>query len=215
MYYHDGVGTGGNLDKYTGGAFGHGIEDNIRDLYRFLLYNYMPGDELYLLGFSRGAFTVRTLAGFMNQVGLVEKDDDYYVPEIYACYESTSRRISGVEEGVHNIKTCVLPRNSNVRVWDTVGALGAPGFLGQLFNGKKYQYHDIGLTTQIDTLSRHGARRASQDFSVNLWARPPQWPGVLSRCGFCGVHCNVGGATSRTVGKRGFHWMAQKPESRG
>src|SRR5690348_14290662 len=56
VIYHDGVGTKGGLDKFTGGAFGDGIEDNVRALYRSILYNYVPGDELYLFGFSRGAF---------------------------------------------------------------------------------------------------------------------------------------------------------------
>src|SRR5688500_14095146 len=60
VFYHDGVGTGGPLDGVTGGAFGRGIEDNIRNIYRFIVYNYEPGDELFLFGFSRGAFTIRT-----------------------------------------------------------------------------------------------------------------------------------------------------------
>src|ERR1700722_18848008 len=81
VYYHDGVGTAGGLDRFTGGAFGDGIEANIRELYRFLVYNFEPNDEIYLFGFSRGAFTVRTLAGFMNKVGLIQKDDDYFVPD--------------------------------------------------------------------------------------------------------------------------------------
>jgi uncharacterized protein (DUF2235 family) len=56
VYYHDGVGTAGGLDRFTGGAFGEGIEANIRELYRFIVYNYEPGDQLYFFGFSRGAF---------------------------------------------------------------------------------------------------------------------------------------------------------------
>src|SRR5262245_44535991 len=87
VFYHDGVGTGGATDKFTGGAFGHGIEENIRNLYRFIVYNYAEGDEIFFFGFSRGAFTMRTLAGFMNLIGLTAKDDDYYVPDMYACYE--------------------------------------------------------------------------------------------------------------------------------
>ena len=82
VFYHDGLGTRGPMDKATGGAFGAGIEDNIRNIYRSIVYNYEAGDELFFFDFSRGAFTVRTLVGFMNSVGLVEKDDDYYVPEI-------------------------------------------------------------------------------------------------------------------------------------
>jgi uncharacterized protein (DUF2235 family) len=72
VFYKDGLGTGGPLDKVTGGAFGHGIEANVRDLYRSIIYNYEQGDELFFFGFSRGAFTVRTLAGFMNTVGIID-----------------------------------------------------------------------------------------------------------------------------------------------
>jgi uncharacterized protein (DUF2235 family) len=69
VYYQEGVGTNGPLDKVTGGAFGKGMEVNIRKLYRFIVFNYEQGDEIYLFGFSQGAFTVRSLAGFMNKVG--------------------------------------------------------------------------------------------------------------------------------------------------
>src|SRR5687768_17262242 len=68
VIYLEGVGTHGGLDKFTGGAFGHGIEDNVRSLYRSIVYNYVPGDEIFCFGFSRGAFTVRTLLGFMFHV---------------------------------------------------------------------------------------------------------------------------------------------------
>ena len=72
------VGIGGEsrgIDKLTDGAFGNGTERNVRSLYSFLVFNYRPGDQICLFGFSRGAFTVRTLAGFMNVVGLLEKED--------------------------------------------------------------------------------------------------------------------------------------------
>src|SRR5690606_38993578 len=65
-YYGQGVGTGNTLDRVTGGAFGHGLEDNILDAYRFLIGNYESGDQLYLFGFSRGAFTARSLAGMIR-----------------------------------------------------------------------------------------------------------------------------------------------------
>src|SRR6202011_6374939 len=69
VIYHDGVGTQKGVDHLLGGATGEGIEGNIRDLYRSIAYNYVEGDELYFFGFSRGAYTVRTLAGFMHQIG--------------------------------------------------------------------------------------------------------------------------------------------------
>src|SRR5687767_3629853 len=151
VFYHDGIGTSGPMDKMSGGAFGTGIEDNIRNLYRFIVYNYEPGDDLYFFGFSRGAFTVRTLAGFMNKIGLIEKDDDYYVPELWDCYENSKG--PGTPEWIkafHNVMgTRPSPPILFIGVWDTVGALGAPGVLGQALNKNKYQYHDVGLNGSI------------------------------------------------------------------
>ncbi len=92
MYYHDGVGTAGGLDRWTRGAFGEGIEANARELYRFILYNYELGDELYLFGFSRGAFTVRTLGGFMKMVGLVHKEDDIMSPTSITAMKTVKAR---------------------------------------------------------------------------------------------------------------------------
>lgn len=94
VYYHEGVGTERGLDKWTGGAFGRGMAHNVRALYRFLVYNYESEDEVYFFGFSRGAFTVRTLAGFMHKVGLLQKDDEYYTAEIYDLYHSTHQRMT-------------------------------------------------------------------------------------------------------------------------
>jgi uncharacterized protein (DUF2235 family) len=70
-YYHPGVGTeGGALSRIAGGAFGKGLSRNIKRAYKWLACNYQPGDEIYLLGFSRGAYTARSLAGFIGRCGL-------------------------------------------------------------------------------------------------------------------------------------------------
>jgi uncharacterized protein (DUF2235 family) len=219
VYYYDGLGTAGGLDRYTGGAFGKGIEANIRDIYRFIVYNYEPNDELYLFGFSRGAFTVRTLAGFMNKVGLIKKDDDYYVPEIYACYES-SRGPGSPEwtKAFHNVKTVrPSPPIRFIGVWDTVGALGAPGFLGQILNKNKYQYHDIELNQNIQNayqaLAIDEGRKA---FKPNVWIRPLGWSGKLEQAWFPGVHSNVGGGYSPDgLANEALHWIVEKAEGLG
>jgi uncharacterized protein (DUF2235 family) len=219
VYYHDGVGTAGGLDRYTGGAFGAGIEANIRNLYRFIVYNYNIGDELYFFGFSRGAFTVRTLTGFMNKIGLIEKDGDYYVPEIYACYESS--KAAGSPEwtaAFHNIKRVrPCPPIRFVGVWDTVGALGAPGFLGQILNKNKYQYHDIGLTPEIENAYQALAiDERRKPFQPNIWTRPDEWVGKLEQAWFPGVHCNVGGGYSPDgLANEALHWIVEKAEGLG
>lgn len=219
VYYHEGIGTSGPTDRITGGAFGHGIEDNIRDLYRFIVYNYEPGDELYFFGFSRGAFTVRSLAGFMNKVGLIEKDDDYYVPEIYACYESSKGPGSSEwAKAFHNVRdTRPCPPIRFIGVWDTVGALGAPGFLGQVFNRKKYQYHDVGLNPAIqNAVHALAIDERRKPFAPNLWTRPPEWGGQLTQAWFPGVHSNVGGGyTPDGLANEALHWVVEKAEQLG
>ena len=74
-FHDDGVGT----DKLRwlrvlGGAFGLGLTQNLRQLYTFIVTNYEPGDRLYLFGFSRGAFTIRSLAGMICRCGLLERE---------------------------------------------------------------------------------------------------------------------------------------------
>ena len=219
VYYHDGVGTAGGFDRYTGGAFGEGIEANIRELYRFIVYNYESGDELYFFGFSRGAFTVRTLAGFMNKVGLIQKDDDYYVPEIYACYES-SKGPGSLEwaKAFHNVQgTRPCPPIRFIGVWDTVGALGAPGFLGQMLNKNKYRYHDIELNPNIQNAYQALAiDERRKPFQPNLWTRPPGWTGQLEQAWFPGVHCSVGGGYSPDgLANEALHWIVEKAEGLG
>lgn len=219
VIYHDGVGTTGGLDRYTGGAFGDGIEANIRDLYRSILYNYCDGDELFFFGFSRGAFTVRTLAGFMNKVGLVQKDDDFFIPEIYGCYEHNvsegSPEWAQAFRKVQGTRPC--PPIKFIGVWDTVGALGAPGFLGQLFHKQKYQYHDIALHPSIQNAFQALAiDERRKPFTPNPWTRPSGWTGTLEQAWFAGVHSNVGGGYARDgLANESLHWIVEKAEGLG
>jgi uncharacterized protein (DUF2235 family) len=219
VIYLEGVGTHGGLDKFSGGAFGHGIEDNVRSLYRSIVYNYVPGDELFFFGFSRGAFTVRTLAGFMWHVGLLEKDDDYYLPEIYGLYEKGAwRDTEQWKQAFHNIEgTRPCPDIKFMGVFDTVGALGAPGFLGQLFNRKKYAYHDVSLRPAIKNAYHALAiDERRKPVSPSLWTRSAGWTGRMEQAWFAGVHCNVGGGeTPDGLANEALHWIVEKAEANG
>jgi uncharacterized protein (DUF2235 family) len=73
VFYGQGVGTGNSLDKFTGGAFGDGLEEKFFDAYRFLIANFEPGDEIFLFGFSRGAFTARSIVGMIRKTGILER----------------------------------------------------------------------------------------------------------------------------------------------
>jgi uncharacterized protein (DUF2235 family) len=72
IHYDPGVGTGED-DRWKGGLFGEGLIDKIVDAYTFLVFNYEPGDELYVFGFSRGAFTARSFVGFLRNVGIIQR----------------------------------------------------------------------------------------------------------------------------------------------
>ncbi len=219
VYYHEGVGTNGGLDKFTGGAFGHGLAVNVRVLYRFIVFNYEEGDELYFFGFSRGAFTVRTLAGFMKKVGLLKKNDEFYTPNLYKLYESrTTKNDAKWEKAFKNIRSRrPCPPIHFIGVWDTVGSLGAPGLLGQLFHRRKYKYHDIGLNQYI--LNAYHALAIDErrkPFRPSIWTRPSDWTGQLEQAWFPGVHSNVGGGYHPDgVANEPLHWIIEKAEKLG
>jgi uncharacterized protein (DUF2235 family) len=151
------------------------MAENVRNLYRSIVYNYADDDELFFFGFSRGAFTVRTLAGFMNRVGLIDKDADYFLPEIYACYEKNLGKESDAWKKAfrraENVRKC--PAIKFIGVWDTVGALGAPGVVGKVaswLRGNKYAYHDVGLNEPIKN-AYHALAIAERrrPFKPTLW----------------------------------------------
>ncbi len=149
-FYDDGVGTESiKLLRILGGAFGWGLSRNVRQLYANLVRTYEEGDRIYLFGFSRGAFTVRTLAGLINTCGILDRrelnSDEELVEEVkrlYGDYRSKYKRFSrkldkeGIKKREDEIKKsaaefrkkyCVVDATIKViGVWDTVDAVGAP-----------------------------------------------------------------------------------------
>lgn len=87
VYYQAGVGSqGGPLMRVAGGLTGSGIEDNIREAYSFLATNYLDKDEIFLIGFSRGAYTARSVGGIVGGLGLLTKSGLPYFAEIFEDY---------------------------------------------------------------------------------------------------------------------------------
>ncbi|KAK5007097.1 hypothetical protein LTR28_005689 [Elasticomyces elasticus] len=84
VYYHFGVGSQGSIvDRLYGGATGNGLAEIVREGYEFISTNYVPGDEIFLIGFSRGAFTARSIAGLIGEVGVLTKSGLPYLSEIF------------------------------------------------------------------------------------------------------------------------------------
>jgi uncharacterized protein (DUF2235 family) len=96
--YHAGVGTANSLDRFTGGTFGMGLDQDIREVYNFICTNYVDGDDIILIGFSRGAFTARSVADMIASVGLLTPDGLDYFYEIFEDYENIGSTSRPVEE---------------------------------------------------------------------------------------------------------------------
>ncbi len=125
--YVSGVGTTFG-EAIRGGAFGYGLSRNILRGYYFLVDNYGPGDQLYFFGFSRGACTVRSLADFIRNSGLVKKQNRNKIDGAWKLYGSRSSKTNPRAEDAQKFRTLYSyePDIEFIGVWDTVGSLGIP-----------------------------------------------------------------------------------------
>lgn len=198
VYYETGVGTGGlgQLDKLIGGGTGLGVSANIHSGYRFLANNYHEGDAIFVLGFSRGAYTARSLVGMISSVGLLKKVDMEFVPQAYAYYRTEPDKRSASRHHTL-IKQLLDSRQPDIKfmgVWDTVGALGAPTpLLGKISKKLWVGFHDTTLSPLIE----HACQALAIDerrgpFQPSLWSQKNGRTQV-QQVWFAGVHSNVGG----------------------
>ncbi len=195
-FYDKGVGTGGPIDRLEGGAFGRGLDDNVRDGYRFLANNYEPGDEVYIFGFSRGAFTARSLAGFIGACGLLTKTTMGKLMKAWAFYRTPKHeRDKEEKEAIHALARTDV-RITCIGVWDTVGALGIPVKRLKWMNRGNYQFHDTTLGANIDcALHAVAIDEKRGPFAPTLWQTTDRnEKPVVEQVWFAGVHSNIGGS---------------------
>ena len=193
-YYDDGVGADGlPVEKLAGGAFGFGLFQKIKDGYTKLAQVYEAGDEVFLFGFSRGAYTARCLAGMIAVCGLPTKDfTDQAVDTAFQAYRNKEQRAELLAD---LNKTCDMfdAKLTMVGVWDTVGSLGIPAIFGGV-SPLIYGFLDTSL--HPDVLHAYHAMAIDErrcEFPATLWtsSSPVQ---VLEQVWFTGVHCDVGGS---------------------
>jgi uncharacterized protein (DUF2235 family) len=225
VYYHPGLGTMAppgaltpltkKISRVYGLAFGGGLEDDIRDAYAFLMNAFLPGDKVYMFGFSRGAYTVRAIASLLNRYGLLPRGNEAFVP--YAVRMLTGATSSDRESANAAFRladefrdTFDAARRCNpyfVGVWDTVSSVGwveNPLHLPDTANNPSIAYgrHAVALDE----------RRAF--FRTNLWwpnADPAKaGPKDIKQVWFPGVHCDVGGGYAEAdsgLSKVALKWM--------
>ena len=219
IYYHDGVGTHRGLEHLLGGALGEGIERNICDCYRFLIQNYADGDEIFLFGFSRGAYTVRSLAGLIHNSGLLCPEHGDRIPDAFALYRDRgdTARPSGPDAQAFRAAYAREVRITCIGVWDTVGALGIPIEGLNLLHPDRYAFHDVTLNRRVDNAFQALAideRRGP--FTPCVWEQKPRVGQRLEQVWFAGVHSDVGGGYAESgLSDVAFEWMRERAEECG
>lgn len=268
VFYFMGVGSGRGsnalarfTDRAMGGALGWGLIQNIEDAYRSLVFCYEPGDEIYIFGFSRGAYTARSLAGLIRSVGICPRENANRIGEAidryrtrndtstkpddpasfhyradFAPYTATSEKEWNWRQTT-NPGMCVKLNVTFLGVWDTVGAMGVPGYwmTAPLLN-KRHEFHDAALSRSV-AAARHAVavderrktfpaatwnnmdrlNRLALDLpddadlgptDVHDWPYREEW--------FPGDHGSVGGSGDRRgLSAYAFDWVARGAEKAG
>jgi hypothetical protein len=215
VFYDQGIGseTFGWLEKKVRGMTGWGIGKNITDCYRFLAHNYEPGDEIYFIGFSRGAYTVRSLGGLLDTVGLLAKTDLEHLPDAYDFYRSSKNKRTGRHFAtIRRLKTRTeKPEIAFVGVFDTVGALGIPTpGLSRLLQ-RRISFHNTRLSNHV----KHAYQALAIDeqrapFQPAFWTAKDAHSHV-QQVWFAGVHSNIGGGyPDCALSDISFGWMVQR-----
>lgn len=194
VFYDWGIGSYHN--SFKGGAFGAGLDKNIMDAYRFIVHNYNPGDEIYLFGFSRGAYTVRSLAGLINNCSILKKENANMIHKAFQLYKNPKEKVSSTVS-IQFRKNYSLEERTPVHfvgVWDTVGALGLPSSVFG-FIKKKNLFYDNKIGAIIKT-ARHALSidELRKDFEPTIWKQDDENKVDLKQVWFAGVHSDVGGS---------------------
>ena len=240
--YDDGVGSQQFLlFKLLGGAFGWGLKRNVIELYKFLCRNYVAGegeeqsDRIYLFGFSRGAFTVRVLAGLIDKCGLCtnftsERELHAAARANYAIYREKYRglRLARLfprirDRALIRDRSCrndaKPPKIAFIGVWDTVDAYGLPvDELAKLWDRFVFamRFEDLKLSPQVEkachALSIDDERHT---FHPVLWDESKECKsGRIEQVWFPGVHSDVGGGYPRNdLALVSLDWMISKVEA--
>jgi uncharacterized protein (DUF2235 family) len=237
-FYDPGVGTMASPNEKTwlgkswsllkGLAFGEGLDDNVMDAYRYLMATYEDGDKIFLFGFSRGAFTVRVLAGMLHGVGLLHAGTDNMLPYVWEHYRGI--RILGddappAEKAAaarHAVDTEVLRRSFTrsctvafLGPWDTVGSVGMYN-MNQSFPFT-FENSSVAVVRHAVSLDERRAGFRSNVFKADATPLANRRPRVMN-VWFPGVHSDIGGGYPWVEGGLAvvaFQWMVKEAKEFG
>lgn len=220
VFYDWGVGS--YYDPVMGGATGKGLHKNIMDDYRYIIQNYSPGDEIFLFGFSRGSYTVRSLCGLINNCGILKRPDARLIQAAFELYKKPGKTNSPTGDNSKAFRaehSHASRKITFVGVWDTVGALGIPfSFMGLLEN--KDQFYDTKMGANV-AITRHAMAidEVRTDFEPTILL--PRAELDLKQVWFTGVHSNIGGSyapdkeTGGLLSDIPLKWMMKEAKTAG
>lgn len=234
IYYSAGVGTKFG-EKVAGGAFGIGINEEVIAAYEWLVENYEPDDQIFIFGFSRGAFTARSLAGFVSKCGLLKPGSPLSLDQLYERYRkgraTSILALQHTDTGLTLEDRWLKKYSSPVPiwfqgVWDTVGALGVP--LPCVPHVSRHDFDFLETDLRINDTHAYHALAIDEHrdaFKPTLWTKttpvgdPPSaardFPHVEQRW-FVGAHANVGGGYENDLlAQTPLKWIMAKAAEHG
>jgi uncharacterized protein (DUF2235 family) len=220
-YYHPGVGTmgarsalspiGKSWTRLIGLAFGYGVSDNIADAYQFLMRTFEPGDQVYVFGFSRGAYTARVLCGMLHIVGLLTRGNEGLIPYAIRMIKRKVIDFKVAADFKHTFSGECKPHF--IGVWDTVSSLG------WVYNAVHFPFTRATNNPDLNIV-RHAVsideRRAF--FRENSFGPPHDPLQDLKEIWFAGVHSDVGGSypePESQLSQIALRWMLCEAELAG
>ncbi|MDS1115758.1 DUF2235 domain-containing protein [Gordonia westfalica] len=211
VHYVNGVGTGSAWsDRIVGGAFGRGLNANLLDAYRFLALNYESDDEIFVFGFSRGAYTARSLVGMISKVGLVTPRRLAEDPSVN-LFEQALRQYRNKSDPPPEPLGDRVPV-AFIGVFDTVGALGVPGITRY-----KHQFHDVKLGKKVKVARQALAiDECRLTFDPCVWETAENTSTDVKQVWFEGVHSDIGGGLKVVEpSELTLAWMVREATLRG
>lgn len=208
------------MDRFRGGVFGYGLSENLLQGYEWLAKRYTQGDEIWIFGFSRGAYTARSLVGLIRKCGLLRIVSPSLLVRAERLYRDKALGPDSDECTAFKKSYSREPRVHFIGVWDTVGALGVPGT--SFSEHVKFSWHD----TELSSIVNHAYHAVALDehraaYDVPLWVtdngeKKPANLEVEQRW-FIGAHANVGGGygAADLLADIPLAWMMEKAAKAG
>ncbi|KAI1797950.1 hypothetical protein LXA43DRAFT_982756 [Ganoderma leucocontextum] len=236
VFYQPGIGTENLYDRIVDGVTGANLASKVEEAYGFIAQNYYPGDEIFLFGFSRGAYTARMVGMFIGAIGVLDRTQMDHFAKIFLAYQKRGKAKHPEEiqqldaqlapwtdpNGLGKTRAAINSEGFSVKVigvFDTVGSVGLPEELTlrseKLRNIFGFPDHVLGSHVER-AYHAMAINETRKDFNVAKFEQTPSGRSkgqVLKQCWFTGSHCDVGGGyEEHDLLEMTFNWMVANIE---